>query len=61
MVFARTTSANQHHFGKAFWVLVNDEMVEWQWYQLENMQCTSFQTDNLANTSSLSLYLAMPC
>ena len=30
---------------------------EWQWHQLNHMQvCTSFQTENLASTPSLSFY-----
>jgi len=30
---------------------------EWQWHQLGHMQvCTSFQTDNHTNTSSLNFY-----
>jgi len=32
---------------------MKQEMIGWQWYQLDHMQtiCTSFQTDNNANTS----------
>jgi len=31
---------------------------EWQWHQLDDMQtiCTSLQTDNHTNTSSLNFY-----
>jgi len=34
------------------------EMMGWQWHQLDHMQiiCTSLETDNLASTSSLSFY-----
>jgi len=33
---------------------MKQEMMGWQWYQLDHMQtiCTSLQTDNHANTSS---------
>jgi len=33
-------------------------VLEWQWHQLDHMQtiCTSLQTDNHANTSSLNFY-----
>jgi len=33
---------------------MKQEMMGWQWNQLDNMQiiCTSLQTDNHANTSS---------
>jgi len=34
---------------------MKQEMMEWHWHQLDHMQiiCTSLQTDNHANTSSL--------
>jgi len=34
---------------------MNQEMMGWQWHQLDHMQiiCTLFQTDNHASTSSL--------
>jgi len=40
---------------KPFWILLEQEMMEWQWHQLDHMQiiCTSLQTDNNAITSSL--------
>ena len=36
----------------------DDGILGWQWHQLDHMQtiCTSHQTDNHANTSSLSFY-----
>jgi len=36
----------------------DDGVWGWQWHQLDHMQtiCTSLQTDNHANTSSLSFY-----
>jgi len=44
--------------GKPFWILLEQEMMGWQWHQLDHMQiiCTSRQTDNHASTSPLSFY-----
>jgi len=41
---------------KPFWILLEQEMMGWQWHQLDHMQiiCTSLQTDNHASTSSLN-------
>jgi len=37
---------------------MKQEMMGWQWHQLDHMQiiCTSLQTDNHASTSSLSFF-----
>jgi len=37
---------------------MKQEMMEWQWHQLDDMHiiCISLQTDNHASTSSLSFY-----
>jgi len=37
---------------------MKQEMMAWQWHQLDNMQiiCTTLQTDIYASTSSLSLF-----
>jgi len=37
---------------------MKQEMTRWQWHHLDHMQiiCTSLQTDNHANTSSLNIY-----
>jgi len=37
---------------------MKQEMMEWQWHQLDRMQiiCTLLQTDNHASTSSLSFF-----
>jgi len=37
---------------------MKQEMMGWQWYQLDHMKiiCTSLQTDNHASTSPLSIY-----
>jgi len=36
----------------------DEEMMGWQWHQLDHMQitCTSLQTDNHTSTSSLNFY-----
>jgi len=48
----------QDNLGKPFWILLEQEMMGWQWHQLDHMHimCTSLQTDNHASTSPLSLY-----
>jgi len=58
-----TTTAsrvNQHQKGKPFWILLQQEMMGWQWHQQDHMQiiCTSLQKDNHASTSPLSFYRA---
>jgi len=37
---------------------MKQEMMEWQWHQLDHMQiiCTLLQTDNHSSTSSLNFY-----
>ena len=44
--------------GKTILDFTQAEMTGWQWHQPDHMQviCTSFQTDNLASTSSLCFY-----
>jgi len=53
--FSRTTWVSQHQKGKPFWILLEQEMMRWQWHQLDYLQiiCTSLQTDNHASTSPL--------
>jgi len=43
---------------KSFWILTKQEMLGWQWHQLDHLEiiCTSLQTDNHTSTSSLNLY-----
>jgi len=59
-LFSRTAWVSRHQKGKPFWILLEQEMMGWQWHQLQldHMQiiCTSFQTDNHASTSPLSFY-----
>ena len=54
----RTTWVSPHQVGKPLWILLMQEMIGWQWHQLDDMQiiCTSLQTDNHASTSPLSFY-----
>jgi len=44
--------------GKSFPIVMKQEMMGWQWHQLNHMQiiCTSLQTDNHVSTSPLSIY-----
>jgi len=57
-LFSRTTWVSRHQKGKLFWVLLEQEVMGWQWHQLDHMQiiCTSHKTDNHASTSPLSFY-----
>jgi len=45
---------------KPIWILLEQEMMGWQWHQLDHMQiiCTLLQTDNHASTSSLNFLQA---
>ena len=56
--FPRTTWVSRHQKGKPFWILLKQEMMGWQWHQLDHMQIisTSLQTDNHASTPSLNFY-----
>jgi len=53
-----TTWVSRHQKGKPIWILLEQEMMGWQWHQLDHMQfiCTSLQTDNHASTSLHSFY-----
>jgi len=55
--FSRTTWLSWHQKAKPFWILLKQEMMGWQWHQLDHMQiiCTSLQTHNHASTSSLNM------
>jgi len=57
-LFSRTTWVSRHHKSKPFWILLEQEMMGWQWHQLDHMKiiCTSLQTNNHASTSALSFY-----
>jgi len=60
--FSRTTWVSRDQKGKPFWILLEQEMMGWQWHQLEVMRiiCTSLQTHNHANASPLFLQAECP-
>jgi len=37
-LFSRTTWVSQHQKGKPFWILLDKQMIGWQWHQLDHMQ-----------------------
>jgi len=55
-LFSRTSWVGHHQKGKPFWILLDQEMMGWQWHQLDHMQiiCTLIQTDNHNSASPLS-------
>jgi len=54
---SRTTRVSRYQKGKTNLDFTEARDSEWQWHQLGHMQvCTLLQTDNHANTSSLSFY-----
>jgi len=66
-IFSRTTWVSWYQKGKSSLDLNaarDDGVWGWQWHQLDQMQtiCTSLQTDNHTNTSSLNFYrpVALP-
>jgi len=52
-LFSGTTWVRWHQTAKLFWILLEQEMMGWQWHRLHHMQiiCTSLQTDNHASMS----------
>jgi len=52
-LLSRTIWLSRHRKGKPFWILLEQEMMGWQWHQLDHMEiiCISLQTDNHASTS----------
>jgi len=53
------TAFFQDNLGKPFWILLEQEMMGWQWHQLDHMQVIcSLQRDNHASTSALSFLKA---
>jgi len=57
-LLSRTNWVSRHQKGKPLWILLKQEMMGWQWHQLDQMQiiCTWFHTDNHASTLTLSFY-----
>jgi len=49
--FSTTIWISRHQKGKPFWILMKQEVVGWQWHQLDHVQiiCTSLQKDNNAS------------
>jgi len=45
-LFSRKTWVSRHQKGKPFWILLEQEMMGWQWHQLDHMQinCALLQT-----------------
>jgi len=45
--------ASRHQKGKPFWILLKQEMMGWQWHQLDHMQIiyTLLRTDNHTSIS----------
>jgi len=57
-LFSRTTWVSQYQKGKPLCILLKQEMMGWQWHQLDHIQiiCTSLQADNHTSTPSLNFY-----
>ena len=57
-LFSRTAWVGRYQKDKPFWILLKQEMMGWQWHQLNRMQiiCTSLLTDSYASTSSLHIF-----
>jgi len=53
-----TAWVNFHQTGKPFWISMKQEMLDWQWHQMDPMHiiCSLHQTDNHANIWSLNVY-----
>jgi len=51
-LFSRTTWVSRHQKGKPFCIVLEQEMMGWQWHQLDHMQiiCTLLQTDHHSST-----------
>jgi len=58
-LFSRTTWIRWHQKDKPFWILLKQEMMRWQWHQLDHMQiiCATLQTDNHASTSITQFFM----
>ena len=56
--FSSTTWVNRHQKGNLFWILMKQEMMECQWYQLDHMQliCSSLQTVKHTTISPLNFW-----
>jgi len=61
-LFSRTTWVSRHHKGKPFWILLEEEIMRWQWHQLDHMQiiCILLQTDHHTSISAQFLQAGWP-
>ena len=61
-LFSRTTQVSRHQKGEPFWILLKQEMMGWQWYQLDHMQiiCTSLETDSTSPVSTGRMSFLLP-
>jgi len=59
--FSRTTWVSRHQKGKPFWILLEQEILGWQWHQLDHMQitCILLQTNNHGSTSPINFMSRM--
>jgi len=55
-LFSRTAWVCWHQKGKPFWILLEQEMMWWQWHQLDHMQIICTSRHNHASASPLSFY-----
>jgi len=56
--FSSTNWISWHQKGKTCWILMKQEMMRWQWHQLDHVQiiCTLLQTDNHAGPYNSIFY-----
>jgi len=52
-LFYRTIWGSQHQKGKPFWILLAQEMMGWQWHQLDHMRTICTLLAHHASTSPL--------
>jgi len=52
---SKITWVCRHQKDKPFWILLEQEIMGWQWHQVDHMQiiCITLQTDNHTSTSPL--------
>jgi len=61
-LFSRTTWVSWHQKGKPFWILLQQEMMGWQWHQLDHTQiiCTAIQTEITMPVPHHSVFTGRP-
>jgi len=57
-LFPRTTWVSRIKNARPIWILMKQDIMGWQWHQLDQVQiiCTSLQTDNNASTLSFNFH-----